>query len=95
MNYKIVRICDSAALSVIPREPVRFDIERCGKILEAQGLEVDELGVMVTASLGGVEITLYPNGRLMLYPASDKKEAARIADQFYSLISGGIEGPQG
>lgn len=91
MNYKIVRICDSATLSVIPREPIRFDIERCDEILQEKGHEVDNAGVMITVNMEGIDITLYPNGRLMLHPADDKEEATRIADRFYSVVLDGVE----
>lgn len=91
MNYKVVRICDSDALSVIPKESVRFDLDRCDEVLKSNGLEVENVGVMITTSLDGVEITLYRNGRLMFHPLGDKDRAGALADRFFSIISEGVE----
>ena len=86
MKFKVVGICDSAALSVVPKESVRFDLDGCAKILESEGYDVENLGVMVITTRGGREITMFKNGRLMIHPVEDKEEAADIANRFYEAI---------
>lgn len=91
MQFKVVRICESDALSVIPKESVRFDIDRSAEILEGEGYEVDNAGVMLIAKKEGMEITVYRNGRLMIHPIEDRERAAEIAEAFYSTIEEGRE----
>lgn len=86
MKFKVERICDSEGLSIIPLEPVRFDMEKCALLLDSNKCLIENLEVMVIAALDGVEITLYRNGRLMMHPMRDKEKARALAEKFYSII---------
>jgi hypothetical protein len=48
--------------------------------------------VMVTVGVeGGLEVTLYVNGRLMMQPLESKDAACMIVEKFYSVIEGARE----
>jgi TATA-box binding protein (TBP) (component of TFIID and TFIIIB) len=86
MKFKIVGICSVEALSAIPKEPVRFDLDRASEILEVAGHDLENLSVMVTIQYDGREVTIYRNGRITIYPAESKEIAADIAERFYDMI---------
>lgn len=86
MKFKIVGICSVEALSAIPKEPVRFDLDRASEILEAEGHVLENLSVMVTIQFDGREVTIYQNGRISIYPAESEEIAADIAKRFYDKI---------
>lgn len=91
MKFKIMKICDSEAMSAVPQETVRFDLNRSEEILESEGYEVENAAVMLIASSGDMAITQYRNGRLMIHPVREKKRARSIADEFYSLVEKAVE----
>jgi hypothetical protein len=86
MRFKVLRVCQSKALSVVPQEVVRFDLDRAAEILDRAGYIVTHSEVLVIASKQGMEITLYTNGRLMLQPVEQRDTAAALAEDFYAKI---------
>lgn len=91
MRYKVLRICQSDAQTVVPQEPVRFDLDRAAELLEGAGFLVTHSDVLVIAKRDRTEVTVYTNGRLMVQPTKDKEQAAAVADEIYSLIEGARE----
>jgi hypothetical protein len=91
MRFKLVRVCESNALAAVPQESARYDIEKAGEALRAAGYLVEDQSVMLVARKGKAEFTLYPNGRLLLQPASDKEGAKRAAEELYSAVEPAIE----
>lgn len=91
MRFKLVRVCESNALAAVPQESKRFDLAKAATALKGAGYSVDEQSVMLIARKGKAEYTLYPNGRLLLHPASDKEEAKRAAESLYSAIETAVK----
>lgn len=86
MKFRIIRICKSEAMSAVPQEPIRFDLERSTLSLRSKGYEVEDNAVMVTAKKDGVEVTIYKNGRLLVTPATDKEAVRALAETLYSYL---------
>ena len=91
MKFKVVSLCKKDAMSVVPLEVVRYDLERCAEILRSKGFEVKDPGVMVRASRGGTETILYKNGRMMVSPAESKEYVKAIAEEFYAIVESAHE----
>jgi hypothetical protein len=92
MRFKVLRVCQSKGFSVVPQEVVRFDLEGASDLLMKQGYEVDPSDVMVVAEMeGGLQVTLYVNGRLMIQPLESKEAASMIAERFYAMIDSARE----
>jgi hypothetical protein len=92
MRFKVLRVCQSKGFSVVPQEVVRFDLEGASDLLMKQGYEVDPSEVMVVAEIdGGLQVTLYVNGRLMIQPLESKDAASMIAEKFYAIIDSARE----
>ncbi len=91
MRFKLMRVCESNALAAVPQQSTRYDLAKASEALRSAGYRVDEQGVMLIARKGRAEYTLYPNGRLLMQPASDKEEAHRAAEELYSAIDAAVE----
>ena len=86
MRFKVLRVCQSKGFSVVPQEVVRFDLEGASDLLVKQGYEVEPSDVMVVADIdGGLQVTLYVNGRLMIQPLESKDAASMVAEKFYAM----------
>ena len=92
MRFKVLRVCQSKGFSVVPQEVVRFDLEGASDLLVKQGYEVEPSDVMVVAEIdGGLQVTLYVNGRLMIQPLESKDAASMIAEKFYAMVDSARE----
>ena len=92
MRFRVLRMCQSKGFSIVPREVLRFDLGKAAELLLDQGYEVTPTDVMVIAGKGGLQITLYLNGRLMVQPVESKEYASQVAESFYAGIEGAREG---
>jgi len=92
MRFKVLRVCQSKALSVVPQEAVRFDLDKAAQVLSREGYLVTHSEVLVTASKEGKEITLYTNGRLMIQPVEERDVATEMADELYAMIEEARQG---
>ncbi|MDH7508371.1 MAG: hypothetical protein QHH00_03105 [Methanomassiliicoccales archaeon] len=86
MKFKTVRLCAGDAFSVIPQEPVRFDLDQAAAILERYGMDIINPGVMIIARQNDVEMTIYTNGRLLIRPIRNREEAESIAIEIYRRL---------
>jgi TATA-box binding protein (TBP) (component of TFIID and TFIIIB) len=93
IRFKVVDLCKKDAMSVVPQDIIRYDLERCVEILRSKGFEVKGPGVMIRASRDGTEMTLYKNGRMMMTPAENKEKVRDLAQNFYALIETARERP--
>ena len=92
MRFKVLRVCQSKGFSVVPQEVVRFDLEGASDLLVKQGYEVEPSDVMVVAEIdGGLQVTLYVNGRLMIQPLESKDAASMVAEKFYAMVDSARE----
>ena len=92
MRFKVLRVCQSKGFSVVPQEVVRFDLEGASDLLVKQGYEVEPSDVMVVAEMdGGLQVTLYVNGRLMIQPLESKDAASMVAEKFYAMVDSARE----
>ncbi|MBI0583385.1 MAG: hypothetical protein ISF22_04070 [Methanomassiliicoccus sp.] len=91
VKYKVVRLCKEDAMSVVPTEPLRYDLDRAAKMLEGMGYEVAPQGLMLIARGRGHEVTLYASGRMLLYKVGTKEQAGELAATVYETVEGSLE----
>jgi hypothetical protein len=85
MNFKVVRICGSAANTVLPEERIVFDLFRSASILRDLGSAVCERQVMLLAVKDGVEVSIYRTGRMVIHPA-EREKAREIAEDLFGKL---------
>jgi len=86
VKFKVVRLCRQEAMSIVPTEVVRYDLDKAAELLSGAGYQVDNQGLMIIARGGGKEITLYASGRIMLSGVGSKEEAKRLAEATYAVV---------
>ncbi len=86
MDFVALRPCKGDMFEAVPRERLELDLVRCASLLSRAGYEiVSDPGVMLTVKRE-VEVTIYPHGRLMVFPAKTREEAARHASAVFSAL---------
>lgn len=81
-----VRPCRFEAFEAVPRERLTLDLGDCERRLRSAGYEVvTNAGVMLVVRKG-VEVTVYPHGRLLIHPAKDKGAAEEAARELYESL---------
>jgi len=86
MEFMAVKPCRFDAYEAVPKGRVDLDLDECEKVLAGEGYEIlSNAGVMLVLKKE-VEITLYPHGRLLLYPVSERETAIRLARELYLAL---------
>lgn len=85
MRFKVVRICNSEANTVIPLEHFNLDMAKTAQRLGEGGFEVQNQEMMLTAKKEGVEYTIYRTGKVLIHPAPLEK-AKGMAESLYTML---------
>ncbi|MBN1677667.1 MAG: hypothetical protein JW880_03935 [Candidatus Thermoplasmatota archaeon] len=86
MEFIAVKPCRPDAYEAVPKGRISLDLHDCEKALAGKGYEVlSSPGVMLVLRKG-VEITLYPHGRLLLHPVNDREAALKAAKELYDAL---------
>lgn len=91
VKFKVVRLCKEDAVSIVPTEMLRYDLDKAAKLLEGKGYEVVPQGLMIIAKGEGHEVTLYPSGRMLLSGSNDKEKAGELANGIYAVVEDSLE----
>lgn len=86
MEFTAIKPCRFDAYEAVPKGRLSLDLDECEKVLAQKGYEViSNAGVMLVLKKG-IEITLYPHGRLLLHPVAEREEALRVARELYGAL---------
>ena len=83
MEFLAVKPCKHDAYEAIPKGKVSIDIDESERVLSAKGYEILANPKVMLVVRKGVEISIYPRGRLLMHPVSDRDEAERLAKALY------------
>lgn len=73
MRFTTARLCGGKALMAISAEPLDLDLAKAAALLEAEGCTIKERDELVMVyEWNGMEVTLYPTGKVMYMPLSDR-----------------------
>ena len=80
MRFTTSRLCGGKALMAISVDAMDIDMGRAVEILEKEGCIIKEGGDMyLVFEWTGREVTLYPQGKVMYLPQTDRAECIRDA----------------
>ena len=86
MDLLAIKPCTADAFEVIPKEELRLDLGQCERMLKGKGYEiVSNPGVMLVVRRG-IEMTLYPHGRVLLHPVESKELAETLAQELFTAL---------
>ncbi|UCE90976.1 MAG: hypothetical protein JSV90_06000 [Methanobacteriota archaeon] len=81
-----MRPCKAEAFEAVPKGRVKLDLYECERLLAGSGYEiVANRGVMLVVRKG-IEMTLYPHGRILMCPVDSKEDACRLAEELYAAL---------
>lgn len=86
LEFLAIKPCRHDAYEAVPKRKVSLDLDECEKILAAKGYDILSNPKVMLVTRKGVEITLYPHGRLLMQPVREKASAERIAEEFFSAL---------
>jgi len=73
MRFTTARLCGGKALMAISAEPLDLDLSKAAALLKAEGCTIKECDELVMVyDWNGMEVTLYPSGKVMYMPLSDR-----------------------
>ena len=87
-EFLSVRPCGRDLFELIPRTPVNVDLGKASKMLSGLGYNVTEVSEMALTASGPREISIFPNGKMMVFPAKTNEEAERIGGEILRAIAG-------
>lgn len=86
MEFLAIKPCKADAYEAVPKGRVSLDLDECERLLAEGGYEVlSNAGVMLVVRKG-VEITVYPHGRLLMHPVKRREEAERVAKELFGVL---------
>ncbi len=87
LEFLAIKPCKFDAYEAVPKMKLDLDLDVCEAKLSRAGYEiVTNAGVMLTMRKDGLEITVYPHGRLLMHPIKNRDDAEAQARSLYSVI---------
>jgi len=86
LEFLAVKPCKREAYEAIPKGKVSLDLDETERVLSAEGYEILSNPKVMLVVKKGVEISIYPRGRLLMHPVSNREDAERIAKSLYHAL---------
>lgn len=88
MKFAVTRLCGGKALMAASNERMDIDLDRASEILSKEGFEIDrnEDGMMLVTKWKDMEVTIYPQGKVMFHPLADKDTSVEYAAMILNKI---------
>lgn len=86
MEFLAVKPCRFDAYEAVPKARLSLDLDECERVLSGKGYEVVSNAKVMLVLRKGIELTLYPHGRLLLHPVADREAALRAARELYAAL---------
>ncbi len=88
MRFVITRLCGGKALMLASRDVLDLDMNISRKTLATRGEIITDDEMMLVSKWGEMEVTLYPQGKIMFHPLADKDKAVELATELLNEIQG-------
>lgn len=75
-----IRPCGRDLFELVPRKGLAVDLPKAEKALTRAGFSVTEVSEMALTASGSHEISLFPNGKLIVFPVKTNDEAERFGE---------------
>ncbi len=84
LEFLAVKPCKHDAYEAIPKGKVSLDLDESERLLSKKGYEILSNPRVMLVVKKGVEISIYPRGRLLIHPVSRREDAEGIARALYA-----------
>ena len=88
MKFSVTRLCGGKALMAASSEMMDLNLKKATEILSKDGFtkKSEEEGLMLVLGWKDMEVTLYPQGKVMFYPLSEKEKAIEYATEILEKV---------
>ena len=86
LEFLAVKPCKYDAYEAVPKDKVSLDMDECERALSKKGYKILANPQVMLVVKKGVEISLYPRGRLLMHPVEKREDAERIARELYLAL---------
>lgn len=93
LEFLAIKPCRHDAYEAVPKRKVSLDMDECERVLSGKGYRILSNPKVMLVMTKGVEITLYPHGRVLMQPVRERELAVRIAEELYSDLGTLSESP--
>jgi ArsR family metal-binding transcriptional regulator len=86
LEFLAVKPCKYDAFEAVPKGKVSLDLDEVERILSDKGYEILSNPRVMLVVKKGVEISIYPRGRLLMHPVTNRDDAERLAKELYAAM---------
>ena len=87
MRFTITRLCGGKALMAASKDEMDLDMDRAEQVMAERGEIKSKDTMMLVSQWGEMEVTVYPQGKVMFYPLADKDKAVEYATDIIERIN--------
>ena len=87
MRFTITRLCGGKALMAASKDEMDLDMDRAEQVMAERGEVKSKDAMMLVSQWGEMEVTVYPQGKVMFYPLADKDKAVEYATDIIERIN--------
>lgn len=85
-EFVSVRPCGRDLYELVPRRAMKVELNSASAALSESGYRIDEISDMVLTLSGPHSLSLYPNGKMLVFPARTNEEAECIGEMLLQML---------
>ncbi len=87
MRFTTARLCGGKSLMAISADPMDIDMAKAAETISSRGLDITQQDdMMIVFQWNGMEVTLYPQGKVMYFPLEDKSLCIKYATELLESL---------
>lgn len=86
MRFAVTRLCGGKALMAASKDPLDLDMDKAESVMSRRGEVKSKDDMMMVSQWGEMEVTVYPQGKVMFFPLADKDKAVDYATEIITEI---------
>lgn len=86
MRFTITRLCGGKALMAASKDDMELDMDKAEQVMCQRGEIKSKDDMMLVSQWGEMEVTVYPQGKVMFFPLADKDKAVEYATDIIERI---------
>ncbi len=86
MRFTITRLCGGKALMAASKDDLDLDMDKAEQVMCQRGEIKSKDDMMLVSQWGEMEVTVYPQGKVMFFPLADKDKAVEYATDIIERI---------
>lgn len=86
MRFTVTRLCGGKALMAASKDVLDLDMSKAEEEMSSRGEIKSKDEMMLVSKWNDMEVTVYPQGKVMFFPLADKDKAVEYATDIIERI---------